>query len=153
MAGPSGCGLCGIESIEQVTRDIAPLQSQALPSQVALDKALTDMRARQVVSQSTSGAHAAVWCDMEGNIVSVREDVGRHNALDKLIGWRSLNPTNGFVLVSSRASYEMVAKAATAGIGVLAAVSAPTSMAIDTAKSANLKLIAFASSGRHAVYA
>jgi formate dehydrogenase accessory protein FdhD len=153
MAGPSGCGLCGIESIEQVTRDIAPLQSQALPSQVALDKALTDMRARQVVSQSTSGAHAAVWCDMEGNIVSVREDVGRHNALDKLIGWRSLNPTDGFVLVSSRASYEMVAKAATAGIGVLAAVSAPTSMAIDTAKSANLKLIAFASSGRHAVYA
>ena len=153
MAGPSGCGLCGIESIEQVTRDIAPLQSQALPSQVALDKALTDMRARQVVSQSTSGAHAAVWCDMEGNIVSVREDVGRHNALDKLIGWRSLNPTDGFVLVSSRASYEMVAKAATAGIGVLAAGSAPTSMAIDTAKSANLGLIAFASSGRHAVYA
>ena len=152
MAGPSGCGLCGIESIEQMTRFIEPLETGTLPSQSALDKALSDMRARQVVSQSTSGAHAAIWCDMDGNIVSVREDVGRHNALDKLIGWHSLNASSGFVLVSSRASYEMVAKAATAGIGVLAAVSAPTSMAVETAKTANLKLIAFASSGRYALY-
>ncbi len=152
MAGPSGCGLCGIESIEQMTRCIEPLETWTLPSQSALDKALSDMRARQVVSQSTSGAHAAIWCDMDGNIVSVREDVGRHNALDKLIGWHSQNANSGFVLVSSRASYEMVAKAATAGIGVLAAVSAPTSMAVETAKTANLKLIAFASSGRYALY-
>ena len=152
MAGPSGCGLCGIESIEHMTRDVAPLQAAILPSQAALDKALSDMRRRQVVSQSTSGAHAAVWCDIDGDIVSLREDVGRHNALDKLIGWHSLKPADGFVLVSSRASYEMVAKVATAGIGVLAAVSAPTSMAIETAKSANLKLIAFASNGRHALY-
>lgn len=152
MAGPSGCGLCGIESIEQMTRFIEPLETGTLPSQSALDKALSDMRARQVVSQSTSGAHAAIWCDMDGNIVSVREDVGRHNALDELIGWHSQNANSGFVLVSSRASYEMVAKAATAGIGVLAAVSAPTSMAVETAKTANLKLIAFASSGRYALY-
>tara|TARA_B100000900_G_scaffold298766_1_gene257279 strand:- start:13516 stop:14319 length:804 start_codon:yes stop_codon:yes gene_type:complete len=152
MAGPSGCGLCGIESIEHMTRDISRVQPESLPSQAALDKALSDMRRKQVVSQSTSGAHAAMWCDTDGNIVSLREDVGRHNALDKLIGWHSLKAANGFVLVSSRASYEMVAKAATAGIGVLAAVSAPTSMAIETAKEANLKLIAFASSGRHALY-
>ena len=152
MAGPSGCGLCGIESIEHMTRDILPLQAANLPSQAALDNALSGMRRRQVVSQSTSGAHAAVWCDMDGNIVALREDVGRHNALDKLIGWHSSEPANGFVLVSSRASYEMVAKAAMAGIGVLAAVSAPTSMAIETAKTANLKLIAFASNGRHALY-
>ena len=152
MAGPSGCGLCGIESIEHMTRDIVPLQAANLPSQAALDKALSDMRHRQVVSRFTSGAHAAVWCDMDGNIVSLREDVGRHNALDKLIGWHSLTPADGFVLVSSRASYEMVAKAATAGLGVLAAVSAPTSMAIETARAANLKLIAFASNGRHALY-
>ena len=152
MAGPSGCGLCGIESIEHMTRDISPLQAAKPPSQAALDKALNDMRRRQVVSRSTSGAHAAVWCDTDGNIVTLREDVGRHNALDKLIGWHSLKPADGFVLVSSRASYEMVAKAATAGIGVLAAVSAPTSMAIETAKTANLKLIAFASNGRHALY-
>lgn len=152
MAGPSGCGLCGIESIEHMTRDIVPLQAAKLPSQAALDKALSDMRHRQVVSQSTSGAHAAVWCDMDGNIVALREDVGRHNALDKLIGWHSLKPVDGFVLVSSRASYEMVAKAATAGVGVLTAVSAPTSMAIETARAANLKLIAFASNGRHALY-
>ena len=152
MAGPSGCGLCGIESIEHMTRDISPLQGANLPSQAALDKALSGMRHRQVVSQSTAGAHAAVWCDMDGNIVSLREDVGRHNALDKLIGWHSLKPADGFVLVSSRASYEMVAKAATAGLGVLAAVSAPTSMAIETARAANLKLIAFASNGRHALY-
>ena len=152
MAGPSGCGLCGIESIEHMTRDIEPLQAANLPSQAALDNALSGMRQRQVLSQSTSGAHAAVWCDMDGNIVTLREDVGRHNALDKLIGWHSSEPADGFVLVSSRASYEMVAKAATAGIGVLAAVSAPTSMAIETARAANLKLIAFASNGRHALY-
>ncbi len=152
MAGPSGCGLCGIESIEHMTRDISPLQAAKPPSQDALDNALSDMRRRQVVSRSTSGAHAAVWCDMDGNIMSLREDVGRHNALDKVIGWHSSQPADGFVLVSSRASYEMVAKAATAGIGVLAAVSAPTSMAIETAKAANLKLIAFASNGRHALY-
>lgn len=152
MAGPSGCGLCGIESIKYMTRDIQPLRPDMLPGQASLDKALIDMRRRQLVSQCTSGAHAAVWCDMDGNILSLREDVGRHNALDKLIGWHSLAAANGFVLVSSRASYEMVAKAATAGIGVLAAVSAPTSMAIETAKTTNLKLIAFASNSRHALY-
>ena len=152
MAGPSGCGLCGIESIEHMTRDISPLQAAILPSQAALDKAVSDMRHRQVLSQATSGAHAAVWCDMDGGIVSLREDVGRHNALDKLIGWHSVNSADGFVLVSSRASYEMVAKTATAGVSVLAAVSAPTSMAVETARAANLKLIAFASNGRHALY-
>ena len=152
MAGPSGCGLCGIESIEHMTRDIVPLQDVNLASQAALDNALCDMRYRQVVSQSTSGAHAAVWCDMDGNIVSLRAEVGRHSALDKVIGWHCSEPAYGFILVISRASYEMVAKAATAGIGVLAAVSAPTSMAIETARAANLKLIAFASNGRHALY-
>ena len=74
MAGPSGCGLCGIESIEHMTRDIVPLQAANLPSQAALDKALSDMRQRQVVSQSTSGAHAAVWCLTSG----IRQRYSRH---------------------------------------------------------------------------
>ena len=152
MAGPSGCGLCGIESIQTVSRDISRLESVALPSQDALDVAIGQMRTEQLLSQATAGAHAAAWCGYDGDIVALREDVGRHNALDKLIGWHSLHPTDGFVLVSSRASFEMVAKAASAGIGVLAAVSAPTSAAITLAEQVNLTLIAFASRGRHARY-
>ena len=156
MAGPSGCGLCGIESIEQLRRDLVPLSSEdnhhELPSDTALDLALSRLRPLQDVSRQTGGAHAAAWCSLDGEILSLREDVGRHNALDKILGWRALNPSPGFVLVSSRASFEMVSKAATAGVAVLVAVSAPTSAAIDTAKQTGLSLIAFATEGRSARY-
>ncbi len=156
MAGPSGCGLCGIESIEQVRRDIRPLSSdesnRQLPSEVALNRAIAGLRPLQDISRQTGGAHAAAWCSPDGDILALREDVGRHNALDKILGWRALNPSEGFVLVSSRASFEMVSKAATAGVSVLVAVSAPTSAAIDMAKQAGLCLIAFATEGRSARY-
>lgn len=157
MAGPSGCGLCGIESIEQLSREIKPVTSdwssiQVVPSEAALNQALAGLRPLQAISRQTGGAHAAAWCSPAGEILALREDVGRHNALDKLLGWRALNPGEGFVLVSSRASFEMVSKAATAGVPVLVAVSAPTSAAIDTAKRAGLCLIAFATEGRSARY-
>lgn len=156
MAGPSGCGLCGIESIEQLTRDVTPVSSgesaHQLPSEIALNRALAGLRPLQDVSRKTGGAHAAAWCSLDGHILALREDVGRHNALDKILGWRALNPSNGFLLVSSRASFEMVSKAATARVTVLVAVSAPTSAAIDAAKQTGLSLIAFATEGRSARY-
>ena len=156
MAGPSGCGLCGIESIEQLSRDVKPVSyddsNLQVPSEAALNRALAGLRPLQDISRQTGGAHAAAWCSLDGDILALREDVGRHNALDKILGWRALNPSDGFVLVSSRASFEMVSKAATAGVPVLVAVSAPTSAAIDMAKQTGLGLIAFASEGRSARY-
>lgn len=156
MAGPSGCGLCGIESIEQLRRDIKPVfpdeSDPQVPSEAALNRALAGLRPLQAISRQTGGAHAAAWCSPNGDILALREDVGRHNALDKILGWRALNPSEGFVLVSSRASFEMVSKAASAGVSVLVAVSAPTSAAIDTAKQAGICLIAFATEGRSARY-
>ena len=140
MAGPSGCGLCGIESIEQLSREIKPVSSDEsnlqVPSEAALNRALAGLRPLQGVSRQTGGAHAAAWCSPDGDILA----------------WRALNPSEGFVLVSSRASFEMVSKAATAGVSVLVAVSAPTSAAIDMAKQASLCLIAFATEGRSARY-
>lgn len=156
MAGPSGCGLCGIESIEQLSRDIRSVSSadadSPVPSEVVLNRAVGGLRPLQDISRQTGGAHAAAWCSPDGDILALREDVGRHNALDKILGWRASHPSNGFLLVSSRASFEMVSKAATAGATVLVAVSAPTSAAIETAKQTGLSLIAFATEGRSARY-
>lgn len=152
MAGPSGCGLCGVESLEQIKREFGAVSGDELPTADAISTAIQAFRSLQVVAGKTSGAHAAAWCDYDGEIIALREDVGRHNALDKLIGWRAKTNRDGFAMVSSRASFELVTKAATAGIGVLTAMSAPTSMAIQAAQQSNLTLIAFASNGRHAIY-
>ena len=104
----------------------------------------------------TGAVHGAAWCSFDGNIQMAFEDVGRHNALDKLIGALHRQPDfdrKGFVLVSSRASYELVGKCASVGITTLVAVSAPTTMAIEHAELAGMNLIGFARSGRHVVYA
>ena len=155
LQGRSGCGVCGTESIEAVLRPPPRVaDSQALHER-ALQRALRELRLRQPLNALTGATHAAGWADADGRVLLVREDVGRHNALDKLIGALSaagLDPAQGFAVVTSRASYEMAMKAAHAGIPLLAAISAPTALAIALAQSANLTLIGFARDDGYAVY-
>lgn len=146
MAGRTGCGLCGVETLPEVLRDVAPVTADAPVAVGAILQAMRDMRGRQSLHDVTGATHAAGWARPDGSIELVREDVGRHNALDKLIGAlvrAGRDASQGMILVSSRASFEMVQKAASAGTGVLAAVSAPTALAIRTAQRANLTLLGF----------
>ena len=146
LAGRTGCGLCGTESLDQVCREVPAVPPVSLP-RGTLGQALGELRSWQALQQLTGAAHAAAWCDMQGRIAILREDIGRHNALDKLVGAMAqagADPAQGWVLVTSRASFEMVQKTAMAGVGVLAAVSAPTSMAVDLAERCGLALAGFA---------
>jgi formate dehydrogenase accessory protein FdhD len=155
LAGRTGCGLCGIDSLQAATRPtprVAP--RDALPT-AAIQRALADLPGWQPLHRATGAAHAAAWAANDGSVLVAREDVGRHNALDKLIGAlakRRFDPAAGFLLVTSRASYEMVQKAAAAGIGLLAAVSAPTALAARLAEAAGLTLVGRARPGRLTAY-
>lgn len=151
LSGRSGCGLCGVDSLDQATRPIRSVAPQAIQPD-SLARALDQLSDKQPLNQQTGAAHAAAWCQPDGDILKIREDVGRHNALDKLIGACNGEFGQGFVLISSRASYEMVHKACSVGIGAMAAVSAPTSMAIDQAELAGLTLLGFARLGRYQRY-
>lgn len=156
LAGRTGCGLCGVESLDQVARTLAPLPARPALPKAALQSALERLQASQPLHARTGGVHAAAWADTEGKLLTVREDVGRHNALDKLIGAmarQGLSPETGFALITSRASFEMVQKAAGVGIALLAAVSAPTGYAIRTAETSGLCLVGFLRPGRHTCYA
>jgi len=148
MAGRTGCGLCGTESLEQVEPPLRALAPGAPPlSPPAIAAALREMPSHQALQQRTGATHAAAWCALDGRVVLVREDVGRHNALDKLVGAMvdaGLDPRDGFCCITSRASVEMVRKAVAAGITALVAVSAPTARAVDTARRAGLALAGFA---------
>lgn len=157
LAGNSGCGLCGLESLQQVDKQRTPLsQYQPIPFEV-IENALIKFKAKQILNLQAGGVHAAAFYNLTtGDIKIIREDVGRHNALDKLIGAinsHELNNSNGFILASSRASYEMVDKTIAANINHLVTISAPTSKAIALAKQNNLNLISFARTGRHVIYA
>jgi FdhD protein len=155
MAGRTGCGLCGTESLEQAIRDIPQVGPHPVITDDAIQCAVNDLKHHQPLQAQTGATHAAAWCDVDGVILSVREDVGRHNALDKLIGHHLRNGgdfAKGFALISSRGSFEMIQKSATVGIGCLVAVSAPTGLAIREARKANMTLIGFARPGRHVVY-
>jgi FdhD protein len=155
LAGRTGCGLCGTESLEQVQRHPKVTTQNLKISRVVLQKALDALPSMQLLQASTGAVHAAAWANREGDLMWVEEDIGRHNALDKLVGKLALEgiaPQEGFALVTSRASYEMAQKAATAGIELLAAVSAPTGLAIDLAEEAGLTLIGFARQRSHVVY-
>ena len=156
LAGRTGCGLCGVESLDQVARPLMPLPPGPVFSAAALQRALADLHGRQPLRDRTGGVHAAAWADANGELLLAREDVGRHNALDKLIGALvagGFAPHAGFALVTSRASFEMVQKAAALGIPLLAAVSAPTGFAIRLADQLGLTLAGFVRDGRHTLYA
>ncbi|TFH88031.1 formate dehydrogenase accessory sulfurtransferase FdhD [Billgrantia azerbaijanica] len=154
LAGRTGCGLCGTEALKQAIRPI-PRVAAPLLGDAAIQRALAALADHQALQAVTGAAHGAAWCDSVGRIQLVREDVGRHNALDKLIGAlarRGGPDDEGFALVSSRASHEMVHKSACAGIGALVAVSAATALAVQQAQAAELLLVGFARPGRHVIY-
>ncbi len=155
LPGRSGCGLCGARMLEDAVRHPAPVGEGPRIEAAALERALETLQAAQPVNSATGAVHAAAWVDMQGAIMLVREDVGRHNALDKLIGAMAkarIDVQHGFLLVTSRASYEMIAKAASAGISVMAAISAPTALAIHLAESTHMTLVGFARPGSYVVY-
>jgi FdhD protein len=147
MSGRTGCGLCGIEDFSQMPSPCPPLQSQAPIAPDAIRMALGELEARQPLNQATRAVHGAAWCGRDGTIILVREDVGRHNALDKTIGALAragVPPDSGFFVITSRCSFEMVAKAAIFGAGTLVSVSAPTSLALDRAQQFGVRVIAVA---------
>lgn len=155
LTGRTGCGICGAESLDQALSRPQLVQSRLTFSHVAIQRALSDFQQWQALRQCTGAVHGAAWCEEDGTIVEVREDVGRHNALDKVLGAlcrQRRDPGEGFVVVSSRASYEMVSKAAGLRVPLLVAVSAPTGLAIDTAEACGLTLVGFAQAGRHVIY-
>jgi FdhD protein len=155
LPGRSGCGICGTRELENAVRHDGAVGEGAAISRDALESALQELKGRQPMNLATGAVHAAAWADTTGRILLVREDVGRHNALDKLIGAihrAGIDVNDGFALVTSRASYEMVTKAASAGIALLAAISAPTALAIELARSAGITLVGFARPGSHNVY-
>ena len=154
LTGRTGCGLCGLESLEQALPTPRPVtRSLPLPHR-GLQAAVAALGDAQLLKRRTGGVHGAAWCRPDGGIDLVREDVGRHNALDKLLGalLRRDRWEPGFALVTSRASYEMVAKVASCDIPLLAAVSAPTSLAVRHARDCGVTLVGFVQPGRHVVY-
>lgn len=148
LAGRTGCGVCGIDSLELL--DLYPQPMPASTLQIDLESALArasaDLKRHQALMTVTGGVHGAAWCDGDGNIVELFEDVGRHNAMDKLIGHlagQRMDLRAGFVFMSSRASYELARKASRLHIPMLATISAPSSLAIDIAQRAGMKLVSF----------
>lgn len=147
ITGRTGCGICGTSDLDTLhgrkRRAPKPIEVE----RAAIRRALHDLDGLQDIRGRTGAVHAAAWADREGRIRLVREDVGRHNALDKLVGavaWAGIDGGQGFCVITSRCSFEMVQKAAAAGIPILVAISAPTTLAIDTAKAAGVTLVAFA---------
>ena len=168
LVGRTGCGLCGAESLEQALRfpektlnlaentiSSTGAASSLVISASSIIKAFRTIQTTQVLQQATGATHACAWVNTEGEIELLREDVGRHNAMDKLIGALAKLPkkTDGFVLTSSRASVEMVQKVALAGYGILAAISAPTGLAVRIAEDYGVTLVGFLRDNQFVIYA
>lgn len=157
LTGRTGCGVCGTESLAMLAQQVPPPVQGAQVSLQAMLQALQALPAQQTINQLTGGLHAAAFADAAGNLLLVREDVGRHNALDKLIGALQSLPVDirsqGMVLMTSRASYELIVKTCRGGIPTLACVSAPTTLAVQLAKQSGLCLAGFARGQACVVYA
>ena len=154
MTGRTGCGLCGAESLAQALRlpDTVNRSSETFSS-AAILKALAAAHHNQPLQAETGATHASFWVTPDGEVEMAREDVGRHNALDKLLGAKAKGDIkHGFVLTTSRASYEMVQKAAVAGVAMLVAISAPTGLAIRMAEQCGITLVGFARAEQYVVY-
>jgi len=155
LAGPTGCGLCGIESLSEAVRAVPPVSAGATMTADEITAAMAGLAPLQELNRETHGVHAAAFWRRGAGIVLVREDVGRHNALDKLVGGLArdgIAPSEGVLLLTSRVSVEMVQKAATAGFPILAAVSVPTALAVRTAEAAGVTLVAVARSDGFEVF-
>lgn len=156
LAGRTGCGLCGVDSLDAAMRSIPAVPDPRPVARLSIERAMAGLPEHQKINRANSATHAAGWASADGTLVAVREDVGRHNALDKLAGALARSggaAPGGFVVVTSRCSYEMVQKAAAIGASAIAAVSAPTSLAIETAEQAGIALAAFVRDERLTVYA
>ena len=162
LVGRTGCGLCGAESLEQAISAPKSIDAEITVSHQALQRAIGALKSHQALQQSTGAVHGAAWCNSDGEILLLREDVGRHNAVDKVIGSMLLDPAQTLpaesdeqfgLFVSGRASIEMVQKAWAGGFSAVVAVSAPTALAVDAARRANLMLAGFVRGTRFNVYA
>jgi FdhD protein len=156
LTGRTGCGLCGAETAEDAIREVAQVGPGTEVRTEDLHAAIEELAKLQPINSRTGSVHAAAWVIPGRGIQLVREDVGRHNALDKAIGAlirANMDLAAGYMLITSRASYEMVQKCATVGISFLAALSAPTAFAVRLARNTGLTLVAFARRDRHVVYA
>ncbi len=153
MAGRTGCGICGSEQLAQVTQILPKLNRTLQFNLHLLDDCLVKLYDAQELGKQTGATHAAAFFTAQGELLAIREDVGRHVALDKLLGWYAKNSRpQGLVLVTSRASYEMVQKTVSCGIEMLAAISAGTDLAVRMAQQSDLTLLGFTREGRTTVY-
>ena len=155
LAGRTGCGLCGTESLEQVTRCTTAVMHRHHFAEASIVNGMQAMQNLQPLQKQSGATHAAAWMNAQGNVEFVREDVGRHNALDKLIGVMAeyqLDFSAGVLLITSRASYEMVQKAAIMNVGVIAAISAPTSFAVELAEKTGVTLMGFMRDQSYVLY-
>lgn len=156
LPGRSGCGVCGVEALQQIKPIVRPVGRRLRLTPAAIRRALDDLRAYQPLNRQTGALHAAAHVAPDGAITCVREDVGRHNALDKLIGALARSgglPPKGFLLLTSRCSYEMVQKAVLAGFEALVAISAPTTLALDLADQAGLTVVGLARADAQIIHA
>ena len=147
MTGRTSCGLCGVEDLAALPRAAIPAGHAPQIALRAIERALDALDGHQHLNAATRAVHGAAWATRDGDVLAAREDVGRHNALDKLIGAclrAGHDPASGFIVVTSRASFEMVEKAATFGCRTLVAISAPTALAIDRARALDVTLVGIA---------
>ncbi|QSX32962.1 formate dehydrogenase accessory sulfurtransferase FdhD [Shewanella avicenniae] len=154
MAGRTGCGLCGVSQLEEAVKPIKRVDDSVMFNLELLPKILAEIKDRQQNFELTGATHAAIGINKNGEVIHTYEDIGRHIALDKLIGAFSQRNAEkpAAVLLTSRASFEMVQKAASAGVEIMFAISAVTALAADIAEKSNITLVGFCRQGRATIY-